>query len=82
MMDVNYQNKGIGTYVINNILNTINEPVMLYVFIGNEKAVSLCRRLGFKVIKNIKDSRYIVEKLFKQTTISYKLFNIGIFNHF
>ncbi|MCI6700705.1 MAG: GNAT family N-acetyltransferase [Solobacterium sp.] len=57
-----YQNKGIGTYVINNILITINEPVMLYVFIGNEKAVSLYKRLGFRIIRNIKVSRYIMEK--------------------
>lgn len=57
-----YQNKGIGTYVINNILITINEPVMLYVFSKNEKAVSLYKRLGFRIIRNIKDSRYIMEK--------------------
>ena len=29
----NYQNRGIGTYVIRTLLNSINEPVMLYVFI-------------------------------------------------
>ena len=58
----NYQNRGIGTYVIRTLLNSINEPVMLYVFIKNEKAVSLYKRLGFKVIRNIKDSRYIMEK--------------------
>ncbi|MDD5843564.1 MAG: GNAT family N-acetyltransferase [Solobacterium sp.] len=57
-----YQNKGIGTYVINNILITINEPVMLYVFSKNEKAVSLYKRLGFRIIRNIKVSRYIMEK--------------------
>ena len=57
-----YQKRGTGTYVINNILITINEPVMLYVFSKNEKAVSLYKRLGFRIIRNIKDSHYIMEK--------------------
>ena len=57
-----YQNRGTGTYVINSLLNSVNEPVMLYVLSKNEKAVSLYKRLGFRIIRNIKDSRYIMEK--------------------
>ena len=57
-----YQNRGTGTYMINSLLNSVNEPVMLYVFSKNEKAVSLYKRLGFRIIRNIKDSHYIMEK--------------------
>ena len=32
----------------------------LYVFMGNERAVSLYKRLGFEVIETIGDSRYIM----------------------
>lgn len=48
--------------MINSLLNSVNEPVMLYVFGKNEKAVSLYKRLGFRIIRNIKVSRYIMEK--------------------
>ena len=57
-----YQKRGTGTYVIKSLLNIANEPVMLYVFSKNEKAVSLYKRLGFRIIRNIKVSRYIMEK--------------------
>ena len=48
--------------MIKSLLNSVNEPVMLYVLSKNEKAVSLYKRLGFRIIRNIKDSRYIMEK--------------------
>ena len=57
-----YQKRGTVTYMINSLLNSVNEPVMLYVFSKNEKAVSLYKRLGFRIIRNIKVSRYIMEK--------------------
>ncbi len=40
----------------------MNEPVTLYVFIKNEKAVSLYERLGFVIVETIKDSRYIMKR--------------------
>ena len=44
---------------------------MLYVFIKNEKAVSLYKRLGFKVTETIHNSRYIMKnenKKYKKAT--------------
>lgn len=35
----------------------------LYVFIQNERAISLYKRLGFEVVETIKDSRYIMRKI-------------------
>ena len=32
-----YQNRGTGTYVIKSLLNSVNEPVMLYVFSKTKK---------------------------------------------
>ena len=55
-----YQNMGIGTIVLNTIINKSTKNIFLYVFIKNEKAISLYKKLGFKIIENIKDSRYIM----------------------
>ena len=57
-----FQNKGIGLFVINKCCCEVNNPVILYVFIRNDRAVSLYKRLGFEVVKNINDSRYIMKK--------------------
>lgn len=55
-----FQNKGIGSKVIYQCCAEVDEPVILYVFVKNHRAVSLYKRLGFEVLKNIKDSRYIM----------------------
>ena len=55
-----YQNKGIGTIVLNTLINQSTKNIFLYVFIKNMKAISLYERLGFKITENIKDSRYIM----------------------
>lgn len=57
-----FQNKGIGSNVISKCCSAVTEPVMLYVYIKNQKAVSLYKRLGFEVVKTIKDSRFIMKK--------------------
>ena len=55
-----FRNRGIGSAVIKKCCMSVNEPVILYVFIRNERAVSLYKRLEFKVIETIGDSRYIM----------------------
>ncbi len=57
-----YQNRGIGSEVIRTCCESVEEPVMLYVFIKNQRAVSLYKRLGFSVTETIHGSRYIMKK--------------------
>lgn len=57
-----FQNKGIGSMVIKKCCLAVNEPVMLYVFVRNDRAVTLYKRLGFEIIKKINESRYIMVK--------------------
>ena len=49
-LEEEYRNKGIGTDIIKNILKD-NNIVYLYVYKENTKAISLYKRLGFKVIE-------------------------------
>lgn len=57
-----YQNQGIGTAVIQMCCASVNEPVMLYVFIRNKRAFALYQRLGFEITQTIGDSRYIMKR--------------------
>lgn len=56
-----FQNQGIGSEVIKKCCASVQGPVMLYVFIKNERAISLYKKLGFKVIKTVHNSRYIMK---------------------
>lgn len=55
-----FQNQGIGSEVIRTCCESVNEPVILYVFINNKRAVSLYERLGFEVVETVGESRYIM----------------------
>lgn len=55
-----FQNQGIGTAVIRKCCTEVDCPVFLYVFIRNERAISLYKRLGFRIQEAVKDSRYIM----------------------
>ena len=58
-----FRNRGIGTQVINRCFSSCLEPVMLYVFIKNQRAVSLYRKMDFEIVETIKDSRYLMKRL-------------------
>lgn len=55
-----FRNQGIGTQVIRECCASVNEPVMLYVFVENKRAVSLYQRLGFEITETIRKTRYIM----------------------
>ena len=55
-----FQNRGIGTRVIEKCLAESDGPVMLYVFIRNTEAWKLYQRLGFEIQETIPNSRYIM----------------------
>ncbi len=57
-----FQNKGIGTAVIKKFIRETDKTIFLFVFIRNERAFSLYRRLGFKVTEKVHNSRYIMER--------------------
>lgn len=60
-IDSNYRNLGIGTNIINNIIDTYKETY-IYVFKNNIDALRLYKRLNFKVIKENEFS-YLMKRL-------------------
>jgi ribosomal protein S18 acetylase RimI-like enzyme len=57
-----FQGQGIGTTIIDKCIKETELPIFLYVFIRNERAAALYKRLGFHVIETIKNSRYIMQR--------------------
>lgn len=57
-----FQNQGIGSSIIEKCCGSVNETVMLYVFIKNEGAIALYKKFGFEIVQTIGSSRYIMQK--------------------
>ncbi len=58
-LDKNYRRKGIGTNILNNVLNN-NFKVYLWVYKENTLALNLYKKLGFK-IKETTENRYFMQ---------------------
>lgn len=57
-----FRSKGIGSAIIQKCMEESNSTIFLYVFAKNVRAIALYEKLGFKIVKNIKDTRYIMER--------------------
>ena len=57
-----FQNQGIGTAVIQKCCASTTEPIQLYVFARNTRAVALYERLGFQIVETIHQTRYIMKR--------------------
>ena len=55
-----YQNRGIGTRILEKCCRESDRPVMLYVFSRNTGAWKLYQRMGFEIREVIKNTRYIM----------------------
>lgn len=57
-LEEEYRNKGIGTNILNKVLND-NNIIYLWVYKDNEKAISLYKRLGFNIIDETETRYYM-----------------------
>lgn len=57
-----FQRRGIGTAVIERCCAQAEDHVMLYVFLRNERAITLYQRLGFRPTQNVHRTRQIMER--------------------
>ena len=56
-----YQNRGIGTQILEKCLEESDVPVFLYVFRKNTRAAALYGKLGFRIVKEVGKTRFIME---------------------
>lgn len=56
-----YQNRGIGSAVLRECMDSIPFPISLYVFKKNTGAIRLYERMGFQITDEPSGSRYIME---------------------
>ena len=57
-----FRSKGIGSVIIQKCIEERDSTIFLYVFAKNVRAIALYEKLGFKIVKNIRDTRYIMER--------------------
>ena len=57
-----FRSKGIGRAIIHKCIRESGSSIFLYVFAKNVRAIALYETLGFKIVKNIRDTRYIMER--------------------
>lgn len=55
-----YRHQGIGTEVMKKIIETVDEPLSLCVFVKNTKAISLYDKMGFQVAKMVSKTRMMM----------------------
>ena len=58
-LERDYRNRGIGTSIIKNIMSN-NDIIYLWVYKKNSKAISLYKKIGFKIIDE-SESRYYMK---------------------
>ena len=57
-----FRNKGIGSEILKKCCEDAKMPMFLYVFANNIGAVSLYRRNGFSISKQVSPTRYIMTR--------------------
>lgn len=57
-----FRSKRIGSAIIQKCIEESDSTIFLYVFAKNVRAIALYEKLGFKIVKNIRDTRYIMER--------------------
>ena len=57
-----FRSKGIGSAVIQKCIKESDSTIFLYVFTKNVRAIAMYEKLGFEIVKNIRDTRYIMER--------------------
>ena len=56
-----FQNRGIGTQVLKYCKEHSNNNMFFYVFRRNQDAIRLYERMGFRIVKEVGTTRYIME---------------------
>ena len=57
-----FQNRGIGSHILNKCIHISEKPVYLYVFIRNTRAIALYERFGFIYRESVGTTRAIMSR--------------------